>query len=127
MKKTFVSIILILFVCCAIGILLPSTGIAQTKFYPKKVYVATGDGSLKEVTDPGEIAKLYNNVKDKKCSLTIIGPRNTLPKMDKFKRDGFAHSRQPSETAVYIISCGTGDGGCRTVGGVLKCCPPTCW
>jgi len=127
MKKVSASILLILFVCCAIGMVLPRTSFAQNKFYPTKVYVTTGDGSLKEVTDPKEIERLYKQVQAKNCSLTIIGPKSALPKMDRFKRDGFAHSMKPSETAVYIISCGTGDGGCRTVGGVPKCCPPTCW
>jgi len=128
MKKVFVSIFLILFVCCAVGIVFPSTSVAQTKYYPKKVYVPTGEGSLKEITEASDIAQLYDGVRDKKCLLTVIGPQGELPRMDRFRQSGYSHLRPLSDKAVYIISCGVGgDAWCRAVGGVQKCCPPSCY
>lgn len=125
MKKAFLAIALIFFVVFAIDSAFIGFSFAQNKFYPGKVYVTQEDGSLKEVTNPKEIEELYMKVKSKECSLTILGSKNDVPRMDRFRQNGYAHRLKPSDKAVYIISCG--EGWCRTIGGVQKCCPPTCY
>jgi hypothetical protein len=128
MKRIWMSMLLILFACCLFAMVLPGTSFAD-KYYPKKVYITTGDGSLKEVTDTTQIEQLYRDVKSQKCSLTIVGPKSAYPSMTRFRQNDYAHKAQPSDKAVYIISCKdeSGDSTCRGSGGSRVCCPPTCY
>ncbi len=133
MKKVCVSVLLIVFTVCVFAMVFPNACFAQ-RLYPGKVYIYTEQqgGSLQEVTRSEEIADLMKKVRDKKCALTILGPKSAQQNMKTFVRD-YGSNVKPSEKSVYIVSCppeaqpGEPPGAvCGYIGGVYKCCPPTC-
>jgi len=132
MKKVCLSVLLILFAYCLFAAVYPGASYAQLQ-HPGKVYITQGDGSLKEITNPEEIAALMKKVRDKKCALTILGPKSAQQNMKDFVKKGYGNNVKPSDKSVYIISCppeaqaGEPPGAiCGYIGGVYKCCPPTC-
>jgi hypothetical protein len=131
MKKLFLSVFLTLFAVCLLGLVFPGAGLAQM-YHPAKVYTLE-DGSLKEVVDAEIITTLMRDVRDKKCFLTILGPKGAQSNMRLFVGNNYGRNVRPSEKSVYIISCppkperGEPPGAvCGYIGGVYKCCPPTC-
>jgi|WetSurMetagenome_2_1015567.scaffolds.fasta_scaffold06843_3 hypothetical protein len=134
MKKVCLSVLLILFAFCLFAAVFPDASYAQRQD-PGKVYIYTeqGGGSLKEVIIREEIADLMKKVRDKKCALTILGPKSAQQNMRSFIQKDYGNNVKPSDKSVYIISCppeaqaGEPPGAvCGYIGGVYKCCPPTC-
>lgn len=112
---------------CLAGMAFANGGSAAERYYPDKVWQVTEMGMIEPVTDAGVIRTLFDGVKENRCTLNIMGPKDALPEKIPSAKNNFTLAKKPDPRVVFIIACSASPGGfCYPTPTGWKCCPPTC-